>query len=288
VDQVGNETVVMDGVIYHKAPAGMDTPIQSSRSRATQLPAPDTYQGLPLHDRPIASIECNDGVHRSGYSHGTRTRGSYPGHPGNLDSGPGNRVVLCRDLDGNTEFVDLTLGSPPPPRRPLAGHATNDHSLRSPPRYIHDRIVDLTMKTSSGSNSPQTFHAADRAHPHVLVPGPNHTVRNGFSRHHSASGAVPQYALPQVNGSIDTRPEYERRGLVDAQIAPVQYVELKPRHSRTASHPTSQYGPPAPRVVYVQTVPAQQVPQPVHGALAPIQMMQRDASRATRRFHRAR
>jgi hypothetical protein len=288
VDQVGNETVVMDGVTYHKAPASMDTPMQPIRTPLAPLPATDAFQGLPSHDRPIASIESDDGILSNGHPHGPRTHGSRPGHFGNPDLEPGNRVILCRDMDGNVEFIDLTLGSPPPPRRPQDGHPTNDHHLRSAPQYSHDRIVDLTRNTSSGSNSPQTHYPADRAHPHVLVPGQNHPTRTGFSQHHSASGPVPQYILPQANGVVDARPEYQRHGLVNAQIAPIQYAEMKPRHLRTISHPHTQYAPPGPRVVYVQTAPAHQVPQPVHGALAPVQMMQRDASRATRRFHRPR
>jgi hypothetical protein len=285
---VGKETVVMNGVTYHKAPAPMDTPIQPSRTRNAPLPAPETYQGLPLPDQPIASIESNDDVPPSGYPYGTRTRSSHPGHFGNPDLEPGNRVILCRDLDGNTEFIDLTLGSPPPPRRATGGYASYDQALSIAPQYNHDRIVDLTMNSSSGSNSPQTYYAADRAHARVLVPEQNHRVRNGYSRHYSASGAVPHYTAPQAEGLLAARPDYERHGLVDSQIAPVQYIELKPRHSRTASHPTPRYAAPAPQAVYVQTVPAQQVAQPVHGALAPIQMMPRDASRASRRFYHPR
>lgn len=281
-EQLGFDKVTVDGRVFKRAQVAPVTPrpllehnsIGNRHSgaetnfinRDNQLSIP-TYSathdrqnqspGVALHDRPIASIEGQDDPRRN-EDH------IYLGD--HASQSAGEPVVYRRLDEDRRHLIDPSH----------YGRADDGHHYRA----IDSAVENMTLST--GSPHRRQDHTV-----FVSQQPPSSRRHEGYvtmptqSASHAVALHVPTQGYHYPLSAATTAPTHH--GLVDAQIAPIQYVPLRPTyrtHEATSRH-GAQPGIPQ-RVVYArhpqaqyQPQPMQHIPQPVHGAPAAVQQMSR-------------
>ncbi|EME48774.1 hypothetical protein DOTSEDRAFT_49180 [Dothistroma septosporum NZE10] len=259
----------------------------------------DSAGGYALHDRPVASIEPHDNLRRAAIAsasafgpgarqHGNRSRPVTP----NSDGSDKRRPVET------TAPAAMTEGSRVPRFSPPTSVAAQVPDVYARPRKSIEGPVQGVPRCYGQSMRPQGLYAQPQA-VYIGRPQGQHPPQN--AAHHDSHRRPPPNSEPydplQPLIRADDRRDYyagrdpgydqqPKPAIVDAQVAPIQYIPHPWQNGGQYQHPARSltYDPQRPnsryqaaqrpRVVYIQA------PSPVHGAPAAIQQVPRGSVQA--------